>query len=331
MSKKKYSFCDNRYRCESCKKRSSCTHPAKNFPTGSVKKSVEGGMKRLMSHKFGPIVLVLLLIVGGALYFYMNRKTPIAADADAEFHFIDVGQGDAAMVITSEAVVVIDCGPVSSSDVLTEYIKRYTDKIDCLVISHPHEDHMGGAAALINEFEIGEIIMEGYDEFEDDTPTFYDRAYDAMLEKELYPVIAVPGESHTYGDITLDILSPSRDYDDKNSNSIVLRAEVDGASAIFTGDAEMPAEKVILAEYRSKLNANILKVGHHGSSTSTSEEFYLAVKPDVAVISCEKDNEYGHPHREIKALFEKHSQTYYRTDEVGSVVLVCKDGEVVKK
>lgn len=327
MSRNKFAFCDNRYRCENCKKRSSCTDPAKNYASGAVKK----GVSRLMSHKFGPLVLVLLLVIGGALYYYMNMKTPIAADADAEFHFIDVGQGDAAMVITSEAVVVIDCGPVSSSDVLTEYIKRYTDKIDCLVISHPHEDHMGGAAALINEFEIGEIIMEGFDEFDDDAPAFYERAYDAMVEHELYPIIATAGESHTYGDITMKILSPEKDYNDKNSNSIVLRLEADGASAIFTGDAETPAEKVILDGFYRDLDADVLKVGHHGSSTSTSEKFYLAVSPDIAVISCEKDNEYGHPHRETKALFEKHSQEYYRTDEVGSVVLVCKDGEVVKK
>jgi len=327
MSKNNFSFCDNRYRCESCRKRSSCKDPAKNYASGAIKKGVNG----IMRHRFGPLFLVLLLVVGGALYYYMNMKTPIAADADAEFHFIDVGQGDAAMVITSEAVVVIDCGTVSSSDVLTEYIRRYTDKIDCLVISHPHEDHMGGAAALINEFEIGEIIMEGFDEFDDDAPAFYERAYDAMVEHELYPVIATAGESHTYGDITMKILSPEKDYNDKNSNSIVLRLEADGASAIFTGDAETPAEKVILDGFYRDLDADVLKVGHHGSSTSTSEKFYLAVSPDIAVISCEKDNEYGHPHRETKALFEKHSQTYYRTDEVGSVVLVCKDGEVVKK
>lgn len=325
---KKYSFsrCDNRYRCESCKKAKNCTDPAKNYASGAVR----AGAKKLLSKKYGALVLVLLVIVGGALYFFMNRKAGISPDADAEFHFIDVGQGDAAMVITSEAVVVIDCGPVSSSDVLTEYIKRYTDKIDCLVISHPHEDHMGGAASLINEFEIGEIIMEGYDEFED-APAFYERAYDAMVEKELYPVLAVPGESHTYGDISMKILSPSKDFNDPNNNSIMLRLEVDGAAAIFTGDAETPAENVVLGDYYSDLDADILKVGHHGSSTSTSEEFYLAVTPDIAMISCAADNSYGHPHRETKELFKKHSQEYYRTDEVGSIVLVCKDGEVVKK
>ena len=323
--------CDNRYRCENCKKSKSCNDPAKNYIPDKLRSEMRRTTKKLMLGKYGFLVAILLLIIGAVLYLYMNQKTPIAADAEAEFHFIDVGQGDAAMIITDEAVVVVDCGPVVSSDVLTEYIRRYTDKIDCLVISHPHEDHMGGASALIEEFEIGEIIMEGYDEFEDDAPAFYERAYDAMEERELYPVLAVPGESHTYGDITIEIFAPIRDYDDPNNNSIIMRVESDGASAVFTGDAETPAEQDVLKDYYSDLEANILKVGHHGSSTSTSEEFYLAVSPDIAVISCAADNTYGHPHRETRTLFEKYSQEYYRTDKEGSVVLVCRDGKVVKK
>lgn len=303
----------------------------REYVSESVRRDVDRGVKKLLKTKYGVPLLVILLIAGAVLYFYMNSKTDIAVDRDAELHFIDIGQGDAAMVITDEAVVVVDCGPVASSDVLTEYVRRYTDKIDCLVITHPHEDHMGGASALINEFEIGEIIMEGYDEFEYDAPAFYERAYDAMEKRGLYPVLAVPGESHTYGDISLKILAPIRDYDDPNNNSIVLRLDADGTSAIFTGDAEILSEDDILKEYYSDLDADVLKVGHHGSSTSTSEKFYLAVSPDIAVISCAADNDYGHPHRETRALFKKYSQEYYRTDEVGSVVLVCKDGEVVKK
>ena len=318
--------CTKGYRCESCKAAKSCTDPAKSYIP-----DVRRGTRKLLSGKYGILVAILLLAIGAALYFVMNQKTPIAADADAEFHFIDVGQGDAAMVISDDSVVVIDCGRASSSDVLTEYIRKYTDKIDCLVISHPHEDHMGGMAALINEFEIGEIIMEGYDEFEQEAPAFYERAYDAMVEHELYPVLAVPGDSHTYGDISLTVLSPQHDYDDTNSNSIVLLLEVDGAAAIFTGDAESAAERDILESYCSELDADILKIGHHGSSTSTSEKFYLAVSPDIAVISCGAGNTYGHPHRETRELFEKYSQEYYRTDEEGSIVLVCRDGEIVKK
>lgn len=276
-------------------------------------------------------VLTLLAVLAVAAYTYFSGGSKIDPDASFELHFIDVGQGDASMLVSDEATVVIDCGPVSSSDVLCEYIAAYTDRIDCLVISHPHEDHMGGAAALIERFEIGEIIMEGYDEFDSDAPVFYERAYDAMTERELYPVLAAPGDVHTYGDITLEILAPCRDYGDRNNNSIVLRASCDGASAVFTGDAESTAESDIVERYGTSLDADVLKVGHHGSSTSTSEKFYRAVSPDIAVISCGRDNSYGHPHAETLRRFRESSQEYYRTDEEGSVVLVCRDGELCRK
>lgn len=277
------------------------------------------------------MTVAAVLLAALAFYLYSGGEERVYPESDLELHFIDVGQGDAAMLITDEATVVIDCGPTSSADVLCEYIKERCDKIDCLVISHPHEDHMGGASVLIEEFEIGEIIMEGYDEFENDAPVFYERAYDAMVEHELYPVLAVPGEVHTYGDITLEILAPLEDNGDRNNNSIVLRAEVDGVSAIFTGDAETKAEEELLETFYESLDADVLKIGHHGSSTSTSEAFLTAVSPDVAVISCGDGNSYGHPHGETLQLLRKYSIDYYRTDENGSVVLVCRDGELCLK
>lgn len=288
-------------------------------------------MRRKHGRRSLPLTVAAVLLAALAFYLYSGGEERVYPESDLELHFIDVGQGDAAMLITDEATVVIDCGPTSSADVLCEYIKERCDKIDCLVISHPHEDHMGGASVLIEEFEIGEIIMEGYDEFENDAPVFYERAYDAMVEHELYPVLAVPGEVHTYGDITLEILAPLEDNGDRNNNSIVLRAEVDGVSAIFTGDAETKAEEELLETFYESLDADVLKIGHHGSSTSTSEAFLTAVSPDVAVISCGDGNSYGHPHGETLQLLRKYSIDYYRTDENGSVVLVCRDGELCLK
>lgn len=284
-------------------------------------------VRKLMKSKYGIVVLVILIAVSAVMYYMSAAKNEIDPAAVAEFHFIDVGQGDASMIITDEAVVLIDCGPVSSADVVVEYVKRYTDKIDCLVISHAHEDHMGAMATVVNEFDIDKIIMTEYDS----ESAFYGRALDAMEEKEIYPTMAVVGDVHTIGDVKLEIFSPAKDYDDLNSNSIILRAEVDGASAMFTGDAETVAEKDVVNSFGRSLTSNILKVGHHGSSTSTSEDFYTAVDPDIAVISCGKDNSYGHPHRETVEMFEKYSQKYYRTDEIGTVVLVCKDGEIILK
>lgn len=277
--------------------------------------------------KYGAIIVLLaaLLSVLGA---YLNGgREKISPDADAEFHFIDVGQGDASMIITDESVIVIDCGPTSSADILSEYIGKYTDKIDCLIFSHAHEDHMGGASRIIDDFIVDEIIMTGYAS----DSAFFSRALDSMVKKDVKVTEAEAGAEYTVGNVKLEIFSPVQDYGDMNNNSIVMRASVDSVSALFTGDAEDKAESDILESFGHKISSNILKTGHHGSSTSTSEKFLLDVLPDIAVISCGEGNSYGHPHKETTKKFDKYGITYYRTDIDGSIVISCENGELKYK
>ena len=110
-----------------------------------------------------------------------------------------------------------------------------------------------------------------------------------------------------------------------------MKATVDGASVMFTGDAETPVESDVLKSYAGKLSSNVLKVGHHGSTTSSSRAFVEAVDPDIAVISCGEGNSYGHPHREIVALYNDLEIPTYRTDKEGDIVLICRDGKIEKK
>lgn len=268
------------------------------------------------------LLLTIAVIAVASLTHYCRDAR--RSDADVSFHFIDVGQGDAALILTDEAAVVIDTGTVSSGDSLVSYIEKYTDKVDCLVISHPHEDHMGGAAELITSVEVDEVIMSAYSS----DAAFFSRALDAMEERDVKVTEAALGETYTFGDIELTVLSPKRDYDDKNNNSVVMRAEVDGVSALFTGDAESSAEEDILDGYPSLLRCDILKVGHHGSTTSTTEKFLDAVSPEYAVISCGEGNSYGHPHRETLGKLESRGIEYYRTDEdsVNGAVVISVDG-----
>ncbi len=285
--------------------------------------------KRYRKSKKQPTVLeivsaVVVLIAALIFYLYGGGRELISPDADAEVHFIDVGQGDGTMILSDEVCVVVDCGTYGSADDFTEYIKSYTDKIDCLVLSHAHEDHMGGAAELIREVEVREVVMTSYAS----DAAFFSYALDAIEDTGAVVTEAVAGESHTVGDVTLEYLSPSRDYGDFNNNSIVMRLTVDGSSVLFTGDAEDEAESDILKRYGGSLSSHILKVGHHGSSSSTTEKFFLAVNPDYAVISCGKDNSYGHPHRETVALLEKYGTPTYRTDEAGDLVFTVKNGKI---
>lgn len=284
-------------------------------------------VKRIFQTKRGVLMLVIFLAVSVVLYHMGNAKRTIDPDANAEFHFIDVGQGDAAMILTDEVTVLVDCGTGEYSDTLAEYIRQYTDQIDLFVFSHAHDDHMGGAAEIINSFEVSEVLMTEYTS----ESSFYGRALDAIESRGVTVTEAIAGNTYTSGDVTIEVFSPITDYNDLNNNSIIMRVEADGASALFTGDAEHTAETDVVAKYGYKLSSNILKVGHHGSSTSTSEAFLSAVSPDYAVISCGKNNSYGHPHREIVSLFEKSNFETYRTDTDGTVVFVCRDGGIEVK
>lgn len=268
------------------------------------------------------ISAAMTVIVVIAAFFICNHfgvsfPSWLNAPRDASVHFIDVGQGDAALILTEKSAVVIDAGPASSADKLTEYISAYTSKIDCLVISHPHEDHMGGAAKLLERLPVDKIIMNS----DASDSGFFSKTLDVIAEKGIDLYKAGPGDTYGIEDITLELFAPLKDYGDKNNNSVVLKASIPEFSVIFTGDAEAEAEKDILEIYGSSLDADVLKVGHHGSSTSTSEVFLSFVSPEIAVISCAAGNSYGHPHSETLSKLAMVGANVYRTDKDGTAVV----------
>lgn len=272
------------------------------------------------------------MLLLSALLFILKQtgvKLPswISTTRDASVHFIDVGQGDAALILTENSAVVVDTGPASSADTLVEYIKSYTSKIDCLVISHPHEDHMGGTSKLVQSIPVEMIIMNG----DASDSSFFGRALDVTAEKDIDLYKANPGDTYDVGDISLELFAPLRDYGDKNNNSIVMKAEMADISILFTGDAETEAEADIISKFGDSIDADILKTGHHGSSSSSSEAFLKAVSPDAAVISCATGNSYGHPHSETLAKLNLMGIKTYRTDEDGTVVLYYENGEIKAK
>ena len=277
------------------------------------KRIIPSGRRAVISSLVAAAVVILLSVVG---YFEL-RGSRISDEAAAEFHFIDVGQGDAAMILTHTACVVIDCGPTSASEAVTDYIGRYTDRIDCLVFSHPHEDHMGASSAVLKRFPTERIIMTEYAS----DASFFSRTLDVIEENDIAVTEAAVGETYIVGDIALRVLSPSDDFGDMNNNSIVMRVDAGGTSALFTGDAETEAEEVMLSRQAAWLPCDILKVGHHGSSTSSSDSFISAVSPQLAVISCGSGNSYGHPHLEVLRRLEQHGAEYHRTDIDGSIVI----------
>jgi competence protein ComEC len=277
--------------------------------------------------KFLSAALVIIAVI--AWNYFTAPSAPVIGTA--EFYFFDVGQGDAELIRTSDTVVLIDAGPSSASDLIVAQLHKLGVRtIDVAIFTHPHEDHIGGAAAVIDNFEVVQAILPDVAA----TTSTYEKMLDALEKSENTTVTAgAAGDVIEVGSdgLRLELLAPcSTGYEDMNDYSIVVRAVFGDNAVIYSGDAESLSESEILdSASLGALKADILKVGHHGSVSSTTEEYLSAISPEYAVISCASDNSYGHPHAETLSKLEAHSITVFRTDIDGDIVFVS-DGEVIQ-
>jgi len=240
-----------------------------------------------------------------------------------EVHFIDVGQADSILIQSKGSAMLIDAGNNADADLVVNYLKKQgIKKLDYVIGTHPHEDHIGGLDAVINTFDIGKLYMP---KVTHTTKTFKD-VIKAVKNKGLKISAPVVGDTFKLGDAKVIILAPNSDkYKDLNNYSIVVKIIYGDISYLFTGDAEDISEREMI-ENRLDLSADVLKVGHHGSHSSTTDEFLNKVKPKYAVIMCGKDNDYGHPHKETMDKLKQRRIQVYRTDESGTIVSVS-DGK----
>ena len=238
--------------------------------------------------------------------------------------FIDVGQGDASLIMTEKTAIAVDVGPTESGEKTADRIFALAGKLDGVGITHPHEDHMGALSEVLETIPTDRVVMNA----DASDGSYFTRALDVIEEKEIPVTEAKAGDVIEIGDITLEIIAPiSYSEEDKNSNSVVLRASAEGVSVLITGDATVDEETQVL-EKHDDLKADILKVGHHGSSTSTSEEFLRAVSPSIAVISCGEGNAYGHPHYSTLTRLREAGAEVWRTDKNGTVTVYVEDGKL---
>ena len=235
---------------------------------------------------------------------------------------LDVGQGDCILLVSPAGkTMLVDAGPSGSFDRIDAALKRcQATRLDVVVATHPHEDHIGSMAAVLDAYPVGAFYT-----IPDEQPTSWYAAMLAALERNGCPVYpAEPGMTIPWDDgCTVTVLGPIAYEDDPvelNDRSVVLHVRYGSTAVLLTGDAEAEAERRMLDRYpKSMLRANVLKLGHHGSSSSAGYSFFLAVDPDFAVASCGRDNDYGHPHLEtLSLLYETHT-AFYRTDLDGSI------------
>lgn len=254
-----------------------------------------------------------------------DQSSPAISSEILTVSVLDVGQADCIVIHQGDHAMIIDAGNNADSTFVVNQLKNMgIDRLDVVIGTHPHEDHIGGLDAVINSFEIGAIYMP---KVSNNTKTFED-VLTAIRNKGLSVTTPVPGTAFTLGDeVQCLILAPnSASYDDLNNYSIVLKLTYNGKSFIFTGDAEIDSEEEILAKGYD-LKADVLKVGHHGSTSSTSDEFLQSVSPEYAVICVGVGNTYGHPHQETLDKLDAAGVTIYRTDLSGGTIQFVVDGD----
>lgn len=240
--------------------------------------------------------------------------------------FIDVGQGDSTLVICEGEAMLIDAGDESSgTNVQNEMEKLGVDELKYFVCTHPDADHIGGADVIAYKFPVEALLMP---ELERDTKA-YEQLAASISERDIRVVHPSVGETYDLGGGSFTIVGPVGQYseDEPNNWSVCLRFAYGDMQFLFCGDAEKEAEEDML-EAGAALEADVYHVSHHGSSGSTSEAFLEAVDPSYAVVSCGRDNDYGHPHEETREALAARQVRLYRTDELGNI-FCYSDGKVL--
>ena len=267
-------------------------------------------MRSLFSKRLTILCLTIFLFVAG---FAVST-----ADEKLYVHFIDVGQGDATVLHGYDFTVLIDTGRHDRTDLIS-YLKTLSiDYFDLVVVTHPHADHIGQFPDVLDKFEVAEVWMSGSVHT---TPAFK-RALEALLRHEdvIYREPRA-GESYEYGSLHIKVLNPKHLIGDLHEDCIVLRLSYGEVSFIFTGDAEEPTE-ISIIERGYILESDILQLGHHGSKTSTSQDFIDAVGPSLGIYSAGRNNPYGHPHIEVLRRLYLNDIEIMGTDICGTIIVI---------
>ena len=255
------------------------------------------------------------------------KKAPLS-NADMSVHFIDVLQGDSELIICGGQTLLIDAGDNTMGETVVDYIKRQgIYKIDYVIATHPHADHIGGLDDVINSFEVSNIIMSKIPDSIVPTTKTYMNLLEAIDKKNVNVIKATAGYEFNIGDAKVTVIAPVKDYDDLNNMSVVARVEYNSRSLLFMGDAEKESETDIL-ESGIDISADVIKIGHHGSSTSSTEKFLKKVNPKYCVVSVKADNDYNLPSKKVIERINSLSITCYRTDINGNVIMECSNEDI---
>lgn len=294
------------------------------------------------------IISVLMLSGKGDLALPQGGNNTDMSESDSVYvHFIDVGQGSATLIQQGKTGILIDAGEREYGEVVVDYIEKVgVSSLEYVVASHPHSDHIGGLDEVLYAYPVDTVIMPELEESNTPTTRVYEDLLTAVFDKDINTEFISGEKGYSFGlneDIDVEVLGPVEQSDNLNDMSVIVRVSAFDSEFMILGDAEKDElESVysnplnynvsVITDAENAFKSDVIALGHHGSATSVYEPFLNAVDADVAVISCGKDNSYGHPHKEALEYVEDNGMTCYRTDETGDVVFkVTEDGYRVIK
>ena len=256
------------------------------------------------------------------------NETVDSGDYPFSVHYLDVGQADCSLIVCGDDAVLIDAGDVDAFLTIDSYLRaQEIDKLQYLILTHAHADHIGAADEVLEHYEVEHVILPRYTEQNMPTTTVYEDLLFALEESGAHVHAAQVGDVYTLSDFSFQILGPTKDYTELNNTSVVVRAVYEDTAFLFQGDAEASAEADIL-ETGLPVSADVIKLGHHGSKTASSAAYLQAVSPVLAVIPCGENNIYDFPNQEILDRLSDMGIDCRRTDRNGTIV-VASDGRRV--
>lgn len=288
-----------------------------------------------MKKKHKKIISAIIAILIVLLYNYYTKdiepsnankeNVPVINEvtSDLQIYYFDVGQADSILILNNDTAMLIDAGNNADGPLLVDYIKNKLkiNKIDIVVGTHPHEDHIGGIDDIINNFDIEDIYLP---EVITTTKTFEDMIT-AIENKDLAISIPEKGERFKLGEAEFEVIYTGTNDKDLNATSIIINMLYGEKTYLFTGDTTEEVEDTILNQ---NIDIDVLKVAHHGSRYSSSYEFLKIATPEYAIVSVGEENSYEHPHQEAINRIKKHTNNIYMTKDVGTILLTSDGKEI---
>lgn len=296
-----------------------------------LRKSFERNMKKHKGNKKAQLIVIIVFAIIAIVSTYFNKgklePSIVKGNGNIEISYLDVGQGDSIYIKVNDFDILIDAGPRSDVNKLMKQLgEKNIDDFEIVIATHPHEDHIGGMTKVFEKYKVENFYMP---KITHNTKTF-ENMIKEVSNKGLKPKVIKEGTTIELGEgAKIDVYSPIKDsYDNLNNYSPIMKLTFGNNKFIFTGDAEIEVEKDVLSKYLDRLKGDVIKFGHHGSSTSSSTEFIKAISPKYGIISCGVDNSYGHPHKETVRLIKEQNIKAYRTDTQGQITLTSDGNNI---